>query len=203
MNEWIIKNRAYKQPIQQADDEYKTIQQIYTEILSMCPLCPYPTDKGTVHSYIDFYSSLLEPYRHGLINLLEIGIEYGWSLALWRKYFENGNIYGIDIRNVLEFDEGVHTSFFDATNEENVKKFYTDVYFDIIIDDANHDVKSQISSFKLFFPKLKNKGIYIIEDVQDIDKDKQLFLNLRENARIIDLRNIKNRYDDILVIYEK
>ena len=39
-------------------------------------------------------------------------------------------------------------------------------------------------------------GIYIIEDIQDIDKDRSKFEDL--GFTILDRRHIKNRYDDVL-----
>ena len=38
-------------------------------------------DKGTVHTYIDEYSRLLEPYRRHC-TFLEIGVAYGESLKM-------------------------------------------------------------------------------------------------------------------------
>lgn len=36
--------------------------------------------------------------------------------------------------------------------------------FDIIIDDGSHNKRDQILVLNYFFPKLKNQGIYVIED---------------------------------------
>ena len=38
--------------------------------------------------------------------------------------------------------------------------------FDLIIDDGSHINEHVIESFKYFFPKLKDGGIYVVEDTQ-------------------------------------
>jgi hypothetical protein len=45
-------------------------------------------------------------------------------------------------------------------------------------------------------------SIYIIEDVQNIDKDIEVFKNMdsEKTIEILDRRSIKNRYDDVLII---
>jgi hypothetical protein len=52
-------------------------------------------DKGSVHSYIEFYEEVLAPYRRKAKNILEIGLMSGESLRMWSEYF-TGTVYGID-----------------------------------------------------------------------------------------------------------
>ena len=44
-------------------------------------------------------------------------------------------------------------------------------------------------------------GIYIIEDVRAIDDDKEHFESLHDNCEVIDLRSVKDRSDDVLIVY--
>ena len=44
-------------------------------------------DKGTVHSYIESYAVLLEPYRATAKQVVEIGLGNGLSLRMWEQYF--------------------------------------------------------------------------------------------------------------------
>ncbi len=74
--------------------------------------------------------------------------------------------------------------------------------FDIIIDDGSHILQDQIKTFHLLKKLMKKNGIYVIEDVNNIDTVKDEFLKLHTNCKIIDLRHIKNRYDDVLVVYQ-
>jgi len=74
----------------------------------------HPSDKIITygHNYIPGYSTLFDPKRYSAKNVLEIGIgclnhetamrtisnyRYGNSLRMWRDFFENATIYGIDI----------------------------------------------------------------------------------------------------------
>ena len=45
-------------------------------------------------------------------------------------------------------------------------------------------------------------GIFIIEDVVNIDQTKDIFLTIHNNVEIIDNRHIKYRHDDVLVVYK-
>jgi hypothetical protein len=199
MSEWKIKRQAYRPSVKPIQNKEKTLKEIYDEVL----LLGFNTDKGTTHSYIDTYSTLFEPYRNEPINFLEIGADFGYSLALWRAYFEKANIYGIDNRDVLQYDEDVKVTFYDANDASIINKFYSDIEFDIVVDDASHEVNYQAMRFPIYFPKIKKGGIYVIEDVQALDTEGQLLKNLDPSAEIIDLRKVKDRYDDVLVIYRK
>lgn len=195
MSEWIIKQRLKDT----TDYSSKSLQEIYADVVAL----GYETDKGTTHSYIDSYAKLFEPYRGKPINFLEVGINFGYSLVLWKRYFHNANIYGIDNRNVLQVNEGANVLFYDANNPDITSKFYSDVEFDVIIDDASHEVEHQVIRFPIYFPKLKTGGLYVIEDVQCLDKEGQLLTNLNPTAEVIDLRKVKDRYDDVMITYKK
>ena len=61
----------------------------------------YPTSKND-HEYIQFYETYFHNFRNKDINILEIGIERGDSLRMWREYFTKAKICAIDIldRNI-------------------------------------------------------------------------------------------------------
>jgi len=199
MSEWIIKTMAYKPKIKDIVNNDKTFQEIYEDVLNL----GYNTDKGTTHAYTDSYAELFKPYRNQPINLLEIGIDYGYSLALWRAYFDKANIYGIDIRNVLQFSEEVNPIIHDANDPTIIEKYFSNLEFDIIIDDASHEVSHQVLRFPIYFPKLKVGGLYVIEDVQNLDNEGHLLKALDSNHQIIDNRKVKDRYDDVMFVYRK
>jgi len=199
MSEWIIKNNAYKKGIKDIVNNDKTFQEIYQDVLNL----GYNTDKGTTHAYVDSYAELFKPYRNLPINLLEIGIDFGYSLALWRAYFDKALIYGIDVRNVLQFTEDVTPIIYDGNDPSIIEKYFSNIQFDIIIDDASHEVEHQVLRFPIYFPKLKSGGLYVIEDVQDVDGQGTQLTSLDSSAQIIDNRKVKGRYDDVMIIYRK
>src|SRR5690349_19065646 len=56
----------------------------------------YGTDKEDAHDYMRRYTPFLAPIRHTAAAVAEIGIAGGASLRVWRDYFPNAMIYGLD-----------------------------------------------------------------------------------------------------------
>lgn len=118
--------------------------------------------------YLDIYEKLFIPFKDKEIKLLELGVMYGGSLQLFKKYFEKGHIYGIDIyKECLGYQEPRIQIDIGSSND---KPFLTNFAklngnFDIIIDDASHRMSHQINAFETLFPFLNSGGIMIIEDV--------------------------------------
>ncbi|MGH7175060.1 MAG: hypothetical protein ACREGR_01725, partial [Minisyncoccia bacterium] len=76
------------------------------------------------------------------------------------------------------------------------------VQYDVVIDDGNHQIVSQVMSLFYLWPHIKKGGVYVVEDVQD-EKLLERF-KLFPNAEIHDLRGVKGRGDDLIaVIYKK
>ena len=126
----------------------------------------YPTSKN-ISGFVEIYENLFKDLKDREINILEIGIENGDSLRLWRDYFKHANICGIDIvKKEFKIDKvdimcGNQTDlvFLDGV----IKKYNR---FDIIIDDGSHLAKHIIKSFSYLFKFLSNDGLYIVEDLQ-------------------------------------
>jgi cephalosporin hydroxylase len=165
-------------------------------------------DKNSVHSYIPFYEEILKPYRHTAKNVLEIGLMSGESLRMWNNYFD-GTVYGMDcdlkpINGQADLTEAIKEGYNiligDATSKYVIESVFKKIKFDVIIEDANHDIDQQITIYQNFKPYMKHGGIYIIEDVQDIDRTKTIFEIM--GGKVIDRRHIKNRYDDVLIIFQ-
>ena len=56
----------------------------------------YPTSKN-ITGFIEIYEFYFNQLKEKDINILEIGIDNGDSLRLWRDYFTRANICGLDI----------------------------------------------------------------------------------------------------------
>ncbi len=180
------------------------------------------TDKNTRHSYIPIYQKLFEKKKNSCKNILEIGLGdrpqvYGGSTKLWLDYFNNSQVYTIDILNE-NFYKGELINY--LKNHERSKIFFnTNAYdldfvssnfnfkFDIIIDDGDHSKKSMIKFIKYYLPLLEDNGILVIEDIRRIKWIKEFKKiipeNLKKYIEIYDLRKNKNRYDDILFVLNK
>jgi GR25 family glycosyltransferase involved in LPS biosynthesis len=164
------------------------------------------TDKNTCHSYLDTYEKLMKDKHLSCKNILEIGVQIGGSLKLWNDYFVNANIYGMDIDdapNLIEDLERVNFLKMNAYSTEGVEYFLNKkIEFDFIIDDGPHSIESMVYFIQNYTTLLSSDGILIVEDVQDIKWCDTFKQNVPSGYtyETIDLRNIKNRSDDILFI---
>lgn len=162
------------------------------------------SDKGSVHSYIsDYYEEALKPYRHTAKSILEIGVLNGASTRLWREYFINAGIVGIDI-TPQQPEPGIAYICGDAYHNDTILLF--EQQFDVIIDDGPHTLESQLYFILHWYSKLKPGGLMVVEDIQS-DSDAVRLITLAQQkdyqAKLIDLRHIKGRYDDLILEIKK
>jgi hypothetical protein len=152
----------------------------------------YSLDK--LHNRYDkLYIELLNDTKNKFKNVLEIGIgtidehksssmhgykshiapnyTFGNSLRAWRDYFVNANIYGIDIdENTMFEEERIKTFCSNSADEAKMNKILSDLpLFDMIIDDGLHNMEANLETLKNCFPYLKSGGIYVIEDVNQLN----------------------------------
>lgn len=126
----------------------------------------YGTDKGWFHGYDSLYEPIFKTKQHHEINLLEIGIHDGASIFAFRDYFPRAQIYAFDIDD-KRFLSGSRITI--ERGDESDRKFLDDVFsdikFDIIIDDGGHYLDHQFIALEQLFPRLKSGGLYILEDL--------------------------------------
>ena len=155
--------------------------------------------KGTAHSYIEnYYHQRFDKIRLDKLNILEIGVSTGLSLEMWCEYFPNSNIIGIELNNInyIPSNDRIKLIIGDGTDSKTFKNIDE---LDIIIDDGSHIFTDQIFSYAILYDKLKKGGVYIIEDVKNIDEVSQFFNRLNINTKIFDFRRLKNRNDDVII----
>jgi hypothetical protein len=172
------------------------------------------TDKNTVHAYLDLYEKLLYPQKETARNILEIGICSGGSIKLWYDYFKNATVYGLDIMHINDVNESIknnsriilHTST-DAYNTEFFNAKISDTKFDMVLDDGPHTLESMQLFITMYSQVLTDTGILILEDIQEwgwIEILKNYIPeNLKQFVEVYDLREIKGRYDDIVLVINK
>lgn len=123
----------------------------------------YKTDKSTItHGYLDTYEHYLAPWRDKEFTLLEIGVAAGNSIKMWKEYFANAHIYGIDNNpDCLAPDVFIG----DQTDSQFLATTLLNTGTpDIIIDDGSHYGPHTIATFRELFPKLTPGGYYVVED---------------------------------------
>jgi hypothetical protein len=159
----------------------------------------YQTDKFTGHSYHETYDKLFTPYQNLKFKLVEVGYYTGGSLRLWEDYFTKAQILGIDITDEHRISRG------EPFKTDRVSTLVRDIRtmkskdfegYEIAIDDGSHHLQDQIKFLEIMLPSVK--GLVIVEDVLPhyVESLKKL-----GNCEVIDLRGVKNRHDDILMIY--
>lgn len=153
---------------------YKLQKYIYQNKLNNLAYL-YATDKLGRHNYTPIYSQHFHQLRKNKMNILEIGIggyddptRGGASLRMWKNYFINSHIFGIDIYDKSSHVESrINILQGDQSDPKFLEKVMSKMgYVDIIIDDGSHISEHVISSFRYLFPKLKSGGIYVVEDTQ-------------------------------------
>lgn len=131
----------------------------------------YGTDKGPEgHGYTEIYEEILSDLfvNQGRIpaHLLEIGVDTGASLRMWRSvpYLRT---YAIDIDDKQDIAREVGFIFRqgDAHDREFLKNVYPDSTFDLVIDDGSHRVASWVSCVDVLLPRINPGGYLVIEDI--------------------------------------
>ncbi len=145
----------------------------------------YYCEKLHCHSYVPFYQQLFEPLRQSVTRVIEIGVGHprkmarlvpkyihGASLKLWRDYFPNATVYGLDNEpEAMVYGEPrIQTMFVDQSKAEELSKVLELAPVDIIIDDGSHNPKHQILSAQILQSALRPGGLYIIEDIRELDE---------------------------------
>lgn len=139
----------------------------------------FNTDKGSKvkivdkiqkgHNYSQHYEKYFSKFRNieGL-KILEIGSLFGGGTASFLNYFTSAKIVCLDINpfNMKYYSKKFRSVYIDTQSKVIIKDVanYLKYDFDIIIDDGSHNKKDQILTLNYFLPKLKNGGIYVIED---------------------------------------
>jgi hypothetical protein len=157
----------------------------------------YGSDKGETtsdgkpygwqsHTYTDYYELLFQLRRKDVESVIECGIgtnnpeltstmgvkgKPGASLRVWRDYFPNANIIGIDIDADILFEEDrIKTYQCDQTSKSSIEDFIdrscvNEKTVDVIIDDGLHEFHAGVSLFEGLNKCFADDGVYIIEDI--------------------------------------
>lgn len=182
-----------------------------TELCEM--LNKYGSDKGSSgHNYSKFYYDIFKNIKYEYNNIFELGIgtsnpklpstmgvNYlpGASLRSWRSFFPFSKIYGADIdKEILFEDDRIKTYYVNQTDESSIENLWKNddlkyIEFDIMIDDGLHECLANINFLINSIYKLRDGGIYIVEDVQ-YSQIGMFQKSLEENKNKI---NFKFEYD--------
>jgi hypothetical protein len=179
-----------------------------------------------VHSYARFYSLLLGNNRESIGTVFECGIgttnlalpsnmgrtgSPGASLRAWKDYFPNAQIFGADIdREILFEEERIRTFYVNQLSASAITQMWSEIpnlNFDLIIDDGLHTFEAGVTFYENSIAKLKDSGVYIIEDVtpRNLVKFAEYFKDTNNFVDYVCLRSLRLglRPDNNLVIIRK
>lgn len=137
----------------------------------------YATDKREQdHGFTKFYEKHFNDKRHLKLNICEIGIlnhpdkinrpYEGASLLMWRDYFYNSGIHGVDINDHTHLEqERIRIYIADQGNRQRLEKLFHNAQMDIIIEDGSHYMHHQQISLGFLFKNVKSGGVFVIEDL--------------------------------------
>lgn len=128
---------------------------------------------GETHRFAQHYQKHFSPLRLKKLKILEIGVGGydnpkvgGESLRMWKQYFPNSMIYGIDYVDKKHLEEDRIKIFQgDQSDEYFLKRVISQTGdIDIVIDDGSSINEHRIKTFNTLFPALKSGGIYAEEN---------------------------------------
>ena len=176
------------------------------------------TDKTTLHAFGDVYERLFKELRQADIpgSILEIGVLSGASVVNLSQAFPDRAVYGLDIdlsAVIYCADETtdatakqIHYIQMDATDPRHSHRVPLEERFALMIDDGSHRAEDILAAFVLWGHRLENGGFYVIEDItKDILPLLMAILTplgekLNIQWEVLDLRHVKNRWDDIMMV---
>jgi hypothetical protein len=124
----------------------------------------YGTDK-VEHGYIPFYERYLpeSPKR-----ILEIGVKQGASIRMWKDFFPEAEIHGLDLFEEFPVPDIEGVTFHKGNQiDYKILRQLRALDFDLIIDDGSHNSRDQMVTFFSLF----NGKHYFIEDIHCCDEE--------------------------------
>lgn len=139
------------------------LDDVKSDRLCMESFVVHQKPKQLLDVYTDFFRSGFQPKR-----ILEIGIKYGGSLALWRHIFPECSVLGIDVELQVPEKARLHFGHVGGVEIREMDAISKDVCglgnFDLIIDDGSHVFRDITESYHLLWPSVNPGGFYVIED---------------------------------------
>ena len=119
--------------------------------------------------YFEVYDRHFARFRGTPVQLLEIGVDQGGSLQMWKHYFGPlASITGVDINpacKALE-EEQIQILIGDQADPKFLASLAAAMpRIDILIDDGGHTMRQQVLTFEILFPCVQPDGLYVCEDL--------------------------------------
>lgn len=119
--------------------------------------------------FFDIYDTHFSRYRGTDVHIIEIGVDSGGALDLWRDYFgPQAKIYGADVNPACKkLEDDGYQIFIGSQSDPDFLNMIADSMprIDILIDDGGHRMEQQIITFETMYDKISENGFYVCEDI--------------------------------------
>jgi hypothetical protein len=119
--------------------------------------------------YFEIYDRHFGRFRGKPVHFLEIGVNQGGSLQLWRAYLgPQATIYGADIDPTARAmaAEGFQIHIGDQADPAFLARLKAAIpKLDVVLDDGGHHMHQLLASFQILYPHLSADGVYFCEDL--------------------------------------
>jgi glycosyltransferase involved in cell wall biosynthesis len=128
------------------------------------------TDKYWIHDYTYLYDLHCGYLKDVEAKVLEIGVQRGGSLVLWRDAFPKAQVYGVDIkiaqaRFAKDQDRITLLEGSQVDRKFNKEQVIPLGPFDLIVDDASHRAAHQRKGLEILWGSVAPGGWYVVEDL--------------------------------------
>ncbi len=127
---------------------------------------PQPSHKHS--TYFDIYDKIFSEYQNKKITFVEVGVQLGGSLFMWKKFFgDKARIIGIDLNPEAKKWEkdGFEIYIGSQSDRDFWKKFISDVgTIDVFLDDGGHTYIQQIITTEHLLENISDGGVLVVED---------------------------------------
>lgn len=133
------------------------------------------------HAYTSVYDLIFASKRYEPITFCELGILDNRSMVMWREYFPQATLVGLDAfeeKLTVARSQNLHNTHYylaDVKSESSLVSAFNALgqMYDVMIDDSTHLFDDQIRFVKAATRFLKPGGILIVEDVFKHWKEKR------------------------------
>lgn len=121
--------------------------------------------------YFDIYEKHFSRFVGKKILMIEIGIDQGGSIKMWKDYFgKDSVIVGVDILENCKKYENKDENIFVEIGNQSDEKFMKGIiekygHPDIILDDGSHKMEDLLNTFNYLYDLVKSDGVYMAEDL--------------------------------------
>lgn len=114
------------------------------------------------------YEPYLAPLRDRPLRVLELGVEHGASLRMWREYFPRAEVFGVDRqrRARKHAEDRIRIFIGDQKDPDTLDAVVAQSGpLDLVVDDGGHRPADQQLPLLYLWRSLRAGGLYVIEDI--------------------------------------